>query len=792
VLFYALTIFCSAFLLFEVQPLIGKFVLPWFGGTPAVWTTCMLFFQVLLLLGYGYAHLLIRHLSPRTQRAAHLTVLFVSFWLLVVLEVFWKSPILPSASWKPQNSGYPTWKVIQLLTVSVGLPFWILSATGPLLQGWFSRAHPGASPYRLYALSNLGSLLALVSYPFLVEPAFSLKMQALVWSWGYITFTVLCAYCALLAARPQIAETELSGRRATSAGERNRDPAGLSSLAAPHLPEPDHPGWSTCALWLGLPACASVMLLATTNQICQEVAVIPFLWILPLCLYLLSFVLCFENDRWYSRRLFMLALLPAVGMACVVLYKGVHVKIPLQILIYSFALFVCCMFCHGELAGLKPASRYLTSFYLTVATGGASGGIFVGLVAPHLFNGYWELHLGLWLTCFLALVILVCDKDSWVYRRHPWPAGIALLSTFVLASSVLDEDFPDSLIGAVKNVLHAWQTGLVAFAVIVLMGIERSGRLRLNRSRPWFAVSCLLSTLGTLGFVFHSHAKDYLEGSVTVLRNFYGVLVVVEEDPEEPKGHLYRLRHGRTTHGLQFQTEDKRYLPTSYYGLNSGIGLALFQHPRRLAMVGARERNLRIGVVGLGVGTIAAYARAGDYLRYYEINPNVVGLSLGANSYFTYLKHCPGKVDVILGDARISMESELERNGPQGFDLLAIDAFNSDAIPVHLLTQQAMAVYLKHLRAPDGIVAIHISNRYLDLRPVVWGLADHFDLASAYIDSSAVGDLAWGSSWMLLAQNPKILQQPEIAKATTPRNVNDYRSRLWTDDYSNLFQILKK
>jgi spermidine synthase len=294
-----------------------------------------------------------------------------------------------------------------------------------------------------------------------------------------------------------------------------------------------------------------------------------------------------------------------------------------------------------------------------------------------------------------------------------------------------------------------------------------------------------------LGFVFHSHAKDYLEGSVTVLRNFYGVLVVVEEDPEEPNGHLYRLRHGRTTHGLQFQTEDRRYLPTSYYGLNSGIGLALFQHPRRLAM-GASKRNLRIGVVGLGVGTIAAYARAGDYLRYYEINPNVVGLSLGANSYFTYLKHCPGKVDVILGDARISMESELERNGPQGFDLLAIDAFNSDAIPVHLLTQQAMAVYLKHLRAPDGIVAIHISNRYLDLRPVVWGLADHFDLALAYIDSSAVGDLAWGSSWMLLAQNPKILQQPEIAKATTPRNLNDYHSRLWTDDYSNLFQILKK
>ena len=779
-LYYALTIFCSAFLLFEVQPLIGKLVLPWFGGTPAVWTTCMLFFQVLLLLGYGYAYFLIRHLSPRTQRVAHLTVLFLSLWLLVVLEVIWKSPILPSASWKPRNSDYPTWKVIHLLTVSVGLPFWILSTTGPLLQGWFSRSHRGASPYRLYALSNFGSLLALVSYPFLVEPALPLKMQALVWSWGYIMFTLLCGYCTVRATR---VGGGLSSGVDAPFGKHRHEPAALPT------PATNRPGRGDHLLWLSLAACASVTLLATTNQICQEIAVIPFLWVLPLGIYLLSFIICFENDKWYSRPLLLLALLPAVGLACMALYKGVHFKIPVQILIYSFALFVCCMFCHGELAGLKPASAYLTSFYLMVAMGGALGGIFVGLVAPRLFNGYWELHLGLWLSCLLALVILVRDTSSWVYKRHPWPAGVALLGTFVFASSILDEDFSDSVIDAVKNALHAWQTGLVAFTVIVLMGIEGSGKLRLHRSRPWFAVSCLLLVLGTLGFVFHSHAKGYLEGSVTVSRNFYGVLVVVEEDPDDPNEHLYRLRHGRTTHGLQFQTEDRRYLPTSYYGLNSGIGLALLQHPRRLAMGG--DGNLRIGAVGLGVGTIAAYARAGDYLRYYEINPNVVGLSLGESSYFSYLKHCPGKVDVILGDARISMESELERKAPQGFDILAIDAFNSDAIPIHLLTQEAMAVYLRHLRMPDGIVAVHISNRYLDLTSVVWGLADYFGLASAYIESRAAGSLAWGSSWMLLAPNPAILQKPEIDKATTPRR-KDSPSRLWTDDYSNLFQILKK
>jgi hypothetical protein len=785
VLYYALTIFLSAFLLFLVQPLIGKLILPWFGGTPAVWTTCMLFFQVLLLLGYAYAHSIVNR-SSRFQRRTHLAILLLSILLLACLTAAWKTPILPGESWKPRNSNYPTWKVIQLLAVSVGFPFWILSATGPLLQGWFSRSHSGASPYRLYALSNLGSLLALISYPFLVEPTFTLRTQGALWSLGYLIFVLCCALSSFQLMRSPTApsnpldETEIKLSRNETEFSQS-----LPSLGGR---ESERPSWGRNLLWLSLAACASIMLLATTNQICQEVAVIPFLWILPLCLYLLSFILCFESERWYSRRVFLLALILALILACGVLYKGVYAKLLFQILIYSIVLFTCCMICHGELVRLKPCSRYLTSFYLLVATGGALGGIFIGLAAPRIFKGYWEFHFGLWLACCLTLVVQLYDKSSWVYERHPWPSLVVLFALILLANTLVDKDFSDSLVTALQHALLAWQTWIAALAVATLAAIEQHKKLRLNR--PWLSVSALSLALGVLAFVFISHARIFLADSVWVSRNFYGVLVVKEQDPDDPQEHLLRLRHGRITHGLQFQAADKRYLPTSYYGRKSGIGLALLNHPRRFTSAYTERGGLRIGIVGLGVGTLAAYAQAGDSLRYYEINPEVVRLSLGARPYFTYVQHCPAQVDVVLGDARISMERELDEQHPQSFDVLAIDAFNSDSIPVHLLTKEVMSLYLRHLRMPDGIVAIHVSNRYLDLKPVVWALADHFGLASAYVDTEAEAHGVWGSSWILLARNPGVLLQPEIAIATTPRNSTP--TRLWTDDFSNLFQILKK
>jgi len=484
---------------------------------------------------------------------------------------------------------------------------------------------------------------------------------------------------------------------------------------------------------------------------------------------------------------FLLVLPVAAGLASGLLYKGIHVKILPQILIYSFVLFTCCMICHGELVTSRPVSRYLTSFYLMVATGGALGGVFAGILAPRIFKGYWEFHFGLWLCCFLMAVILISDKTSWIHQQHPWPVLILAFAWIVLANALVDEEFTDSLATALYHALVSWQTGVAAAVVTTLAAAEQRPQLHLRR--PWLALSGLCLTLGVLAFVLISHARIFLADSVWVSRNFYGVLVVKEEDSDDPQQHLLRLRHGRITHGLQYQTEEKRYLATSYYGYNSGVGLALLNHPRRLAGRDASTASLRIGVVGLGVGTLAAYARPGDYLRCYEINPEVVALSTGKRPYFTYLQHCPAQVEIVMGDARISMQREVDQHKEQAFDVLAIDAFSSDAIPVHLLTQEAMALYLRHLRMPDGIVAIHISNRYLDLKPVVWGLADSFGLASAYIDAKKEDSVSWSSSWILLASNPAVLVETEIASATTPRSSTGLRH--WTDDFSNLFQILK-
>jgi len=362
---YALTIFLGAFLLFQVQPLIGKYILPWFGGGPGVWTTCMLFFQMLLLAGYAYAHFSSRWLKPRAQAVVHLVLLGAALAVL---------PITPSDSWKPLGNENPTLHILALLGASLGLPYFVLSATGPLLQKWFSRTNPGVSPYRLYALSNAGSLLALLTYPFYVESHFARKAQALFWGWGLAAYAVCCGFCAVRLLRrrtnPENAvPSELSGDSPESASRLDQQPTIL-----------------TKALWLLLPACASVLLLATTNKMCQDVAVIPFLWILPLALYLLSFIICFDSPRWYVRPVFTLALIAALAGICWVLFKGTDASIYKQVGIYSAGLFVCCMVCHGELYRLRPDPRYLTGFYLMIAAGGALGGFFVAVVAPLVFT----------------------------------------------------------------------------------------------------------------------------------------------------------------------------------------------------------------------------------------------------------------------------------------------------------------------------------------------------------------------------------------------------------------------
>ena len=692
-LLFAVTIGVGACLLFQVQFILGKQILPWFGGAPAVWTTCMLFFQLLLLLGYGYAHLLGSSASPVRQRNVHLAALALALALLVLRTTLWPSPITPSDAWKPGAGDDPSLAILGLLLFTIGLPYLVLSATGPLLQSWYARCFPGASPYRLYALSNLGSLLGLLSYPFALEPLLPVVGQGWVWSAGFVVFALGCAGTAVL-----VGDT--------------------APRVAVHAPVPADssppPGPGRMLLWFALAMVASVLLLAITSQISLEVAVIPFLWMLPLSLYLASFVLCFEYERAYHRGLWIGLLLIFAACTVAVIRKGVEVPMLLQLAAYLGTLFAACMVCHGELVRLKPDPRRLTSFYLLVSAGGAAGGLFTGVLAPAIFPDLWELPLALVAVC--ALAIGLAGRD-WPRRRRLRIAVNALASIYLLG----------------------------------LAGV----------------------------LVYHAHHE--LEDHIHVSRGFFGVLRI-DQDIGESGELRTRLRHGRIIHGLQFEDPDLAVMPTTYYGPGSGVGLAIRQHPRRL-----RGEPLRLGFVGLGTGTLASYATAPDTVRFYEINPHVVALSGGTKPYFTYLRDCAGKVELAIGDARIN----LEREPPQKFDVLALDAFSSDAIPAPVLTVEAIRLYLGHLRDESSVIAIHISNRYLDLDPVVRGLADALGLVVLRIDDPENNEMVYSSDWMLLARDPTAINNPELRAAETDAPSAQLPRPLWTDGYSNLLQVFK-
>lgn len=765
---YAVTVFLSAFLLFQVQMVLAKFILPWYGGVPAVWTSSMLFFQCLLLGGYAYAHWLAGRTGP-TQRRLHLLVVALSVTALLAGALAWNGPLLPSSSWKPLGAEEPVWHIVALLAAAVGAPFFVLAATAPLAQAWFSRSR-GRSPYRLYALSNLGSLLGLLSWPFLVEVFVPLRLQALTWTVGYGLFACGIGY---LAARHAVA------------GEVPARAAATVDAGAPTA--------GTRGLWFALAACASVLLLAVTNQLSQEIAVVPLLWVLPLSLYLLSFVLCFDGDRWYARPVYLALLVPALGLATLALQHGVGGEIVSQVILYSAALFVACMVCHGELARLKPAPRHLTSFYLTVTAGGAAGGVFVALIAPALFVGYWELSLGLWACGALALAVLWRDRASFIHRVDGAPAYLILFGAALLAVLVFADPLHAATHRAMDHPLALGSAGAAAIGVILLFaharaavlashggaGLSRAAAhvealLRRSVRRPLPVLAIALMIFGAIHLAFAFEARSL---SIAAERNFFGALRVVAED-DERGGILLTLWHGRTLHGMQSLAPERRGEPNAYYEPESGVGLALREHPRRRAGL-----PLRLGVVGLGTGTLAAYGQAGDYLRFYEINPAVVGLAHAREgALFTYLRDTRATVDVVLGDARLALEREYRKGRPQGFDVLVLDAFNSGSIPVHLLTREAVALYLKHLEPVNGVLALHISNRYLDLRPLVSALASELGLSIAIRHREDPGE--WSSTWALLARRPEALPLAAVSDLTGSHTV-------WRDDHSNLLTLLR-
>jgi SAM-dependent methyltransferase len=691
-LLYALAVLLSSFLLFLVQPIIAKQIVPWFGGSASVWSACLTFFQLVLLAGYAYSDL-VQRLQPKAQTSLHATLLVVSLISL---------PILAADSWKPMGYEAPLLRILGLLAVTIGLPYFMLSTTGPLIQSWWAREQHDPQmaqrAYRLFALSNAGSLLGLVSYPFIIEPYVSTQHQAWVWSTAYAVFTVLVILVGLRAMRRPMASAPSGGVQTGTEESTHR------------ISLQDH------FFWFCMAGLATLLLLAISSHITQNVASIPFLWILPLSLYLLTFVLAFEGRGgrgWYRRETFML---PALAVSAIMAWGLVAddgiMRIQEAIPLYLGGLFLVCFFCHGELAQAKPPARKLTRFYFMVALGGACGGLTVSLLAPHLAPFYWELPAGLLAVALMAL---------WVVLRQ----AETLLPTRVL-----------------------------------------------------FVVGAVVSMTATVYYT-HDHIDSLFHNNEVASRNFYGTLRVNEARYEGQDHATRRLVHGVILHGLQSSDPALRRMATTYYGPESGAGLAINWYAQN------RPNGSRVGVVGLGVGTLAVYGRAQDHYRFYEINDAVIDL---AQDQFTYLSDSPAEKSFSLGDARL----QLEREPPQAFDVLVIDAFSSDAIPVHLITQEAMAVYLRHLK-PDGAIVFHVTNRYLRLPPVVQQLAHGAGLMAMLLShqpDDTSGRLLASTDYVLVTRNKALMADPEIQDA-------EYiiepitGLRLWTDDFNNLLQVLK-
>ena len=673
-LLYGATIFISAFLLFQVQPMIAKMILPWFGGAASVWITCMLFFQLVLLGGYIYAHWVINYLKPKGQIVTHLLLIGLSLLLL---------PVVPDHNLRVMKGVDPILHLLILLLTSVGLPYFLLSTTSPLLQSLYARAYQKDIPYRLFALSNLSSLLGLLAYPFFIEPNFTLSLQSNGWSVAYAVFAGACIITSLHAYM-----------------YRGAKPSAEAITVEAVMVEQTPPAAKEKTVWFLLATCASVLLLSTTNYLTQNVASIPFLWIIPLSLYLFSFTLCFDRSGWYRRNWYVWIITAAIGsMAFVITQWGHNYDIMITIPLFSAGLFLCCMFCHGELALRKPSPKYLTTFYLMISIGGAAGGIIVSIVVPKVLSGPFELAIALNACAFLLFAM---------------------------------------------NFRKRWFTD--AACVLLILGV-----------------------LGTTGYYIYS----FTERAHLLVRDFYGGLKVdiINKGSED---EFRSLVHGTITHGIQFSDEARRRGHFSYYSDSSGVGMAVHS-----LQAGPR----RVGVIGLGVGAISSYARRGDVYRYYEIDPLVLKV---ATQEFSYLSDCRGDVEVLIGDGRLTLEQEKD----QQYDLLVVDAFSSDSIPVHLLTVEALELYFRHLK-PTGILALHISNRHLNLAPVI-------ELARAELDKRAVliradGDddsEIYSSDWVLMTTARDLHKVKAIKKAA-----EDLESmqglRLWTDDYSNLIQILK-
>ena len=666
---YGFAIFLSAFLLFLVEPMSAKQLLPALGGSSAVWLTCLVFFQLTLLLGYLYAHWLTRHAFDRRRQLLYLALLAAAIVLLITQRL-----IRPDLS---LGSSHPVTTIFLDLTLTIGLPFLLLGSTSPLLQIWLFRKQGGHVPYRLFALSNAGSLLALIAYPTLVEPHLPLRLQRFFWAAGFMVYAALCAILSR-----QVPEA------AQPAPQQDTATAPVST--------------ATRWLWFLLPMAAAMQLSAVTSHITSNIAAIPLLWILPLAVYLITFILAFEFPRLYRRSVLvrlLVVMLASLGYAISKIDSSFPIGI--AILFFLFECFAACLFCHAEAYALRPQRPSETTlFYLLVAAGGVTGTFFIGIASPLLFAANYDLSITFLVTALLALAVT-------------WPDG--------------------------------WGQRLL------------------------WATGCILMLY--LNFALHN---AYANDALMMNRNFYGSLRVKQSVTKEGQP-LRLLLNGTIQHGTQIFSPGLTRTPTTYYARDSGIGLALAN------CCAGRTRN--IGVVGLGAGTLAAYGNAGDRIRFYEINPHVLPI---ARNLFTYLRDSQARITVTEGDARASLAHE----APQGFDVLVVDAFSGDAIPIHLLTTEALTLYRKHL-APHGILAFHVSNQYLNLAPEVAQLAAAAHMQARLFDTPSVDSRGeFRSTWVLLTDSPTFFTLPEISAIATPIDPIP-GLRAWTDDYSSLLPIFQ-
>jgi len=668
---HLITIFLGAFLLFLVQPLIAKVILPSVGGGASVWTTCMLFFQAMLFFGYGYAHLLSRYFRFKQQITIH------SALLLIAGLLYW---FLHQDGFEVQSVQNPMVDIFIYLLKSVGLPYFLLSATGPLVQKWLVVTGSNKNPYQLYSLSNIASLVALASFPFLFEVQFSLSVNRILWGALFTLYVIVFVLWLLQLSK-----------------ENNAIEMANDSQA----PEPF--GFGTKMLWLLYSAIGVVVLVSTTSAMTQNVPPVPFLWILPLALYLITFIVCFRTIAWYQRSYFQLGMALVSVIAVMMYFTGTQFDIHSQVVLYSVILLTACFVCHAELVKLTPVKEHLTSFYLYIAFGGVLGSAVVSLLAPVVFEQFYEYPL-VFSLIFVAVATSVAKEKS------------------INVSSIIS----------------------YLFAGVLLVGV-------------WY-----------LDALYH-------QTSIYKARNFYGVLSVKDVPVGERTER--RLIDGTTSHGSQFLSEQGAPTPLSYYRKNTGVAIGLETL--------SQDKNIKVGLVGMGAGTLAAYGKLGDEYHFFELNPAV---ERAANEYFNYLNTSLAKTNVVLGDGRVSLQRLANQGNLQAYDAIVVDAFSGDSIPQHLLTKEAIALYLTHLN-DNGILMFHISNSHLDIKPLMSALSEEFDLQARYFYTKAKDLNEHNTEWVWLTSNEQVLKAGLSKIYGSPLRTE--RSVLWTDQYSNLFSILK-